>query len=350
MEMKMEIPSVKASANSDVMYFFTSAQDGDPSQDDARLCLGDDLKKAQDHNVINLVRYIDKYRLIEVYIEHEYTVLDTYLKSLQKLRLEEIVDVESSALAKKPGLKVNRLPQLLLEGPSLNDEGSSLNAEFNECNEEDNNEDELLGLDGCFMKGQYPGQLLTAVGIDANHGYPAALHKFSLMLSIGRAHCDVLLNNLCEVFNGQLVDGRDVPIITCLEFIREYLMKRIVNVKKVISKSVVAYGGSIYKQPGPFEDQCVVDIEEKKCSYRKWELTGMPCKHAVAVINEMATTNADAGVPESWVHSSYWDSNVGGSQGSNVGGSQGSKVVGSQASKVGGSQAAKRARGSQTGL
>ncbi|GKB33463.1 hypothetical protein Tco_0872864, partial [Tanacetum coccineum] len=41
---------VKASANSDIMYFFTSAQDGDPLQDDVRLCLGDDLKKAQDHN------------------------------------------------------------------------------------------------------------------------------------------------------------------------------------------------------------------------------------------------------------------------------------------------------------
>ncbi|GKA55430.1 hypothetical protein Tco_0754379 [Tanacetum coccineum] len=41
---------VKASANSDIMYFFTSAQDGDLLQDDVRLCLGDDLKKAQDHN------------------------------------------------------------------------------------------------------------------------------------------------------------------------------------------------------------------------------------------------------------------------------------------------------------
>ncbi|GJZ58346.1 retrovirus-related pol polyprotein from transposon TNT 1-94, partial [Tanacetum coccineum] len=47
---RWKIPSVKASANSDVMYFFTSAQDGDPSQDDVRLCLGDDLKKAQDHS------------------------------------------------------------------------------------------------------------------------------------------------------------------------------------------------------------------------------------------------------------------------------------------------------------
>ncbi|GKA18405.1 hypothetical protein Tco_0698320 [Tanacetum coccineum] len=50
MEKEMEIPSVKASANSDIVYFFTSAQDGDPLQDDVRLCLGDDLKKAQDHN------------------------------------------------------------------------------------------------------------------------------------------------------------------------------------------------------------------------------------------------------------------------------------------------------------
>ncbi|GJR99830.1 hypothetical protein Tco_0316339 [Tanacetum coccineum] len=49
-EMEMEIPSVKASANSDVMYSFTSAQDGDPLQDDVRLCLGNDLKKAQDHS------------------------------------------------------------------------------------------------------------------------------------------------------------------------------------------------------------------------------------------------------------------------------------------------------------
>ncbi|GJT73594.1 retrovirus-related pol polyprotein from transposon TNT 1-94 [Tanacetum coccineum] len=44
-----EMSSVKASANSDIMYSFTSAQDGNPLQDDVRLCLGDDLKKAQDH-------------------------------------------------------------------------------------------------------------------------------------------------------------------------------------------------------------------------------------------------------------------------------------------------------------
>ena len=34
---------------------------------------------------------------------------------------------------------------------------------------------ELLGLDGCFMKGPFPGQILTAVGLDSNNGiYPLA--------------------------------------------------------------------------------------------------------------------------------------------------------------------------------
>ncbi|GKC99014.1 hypothetical protein Tco_1169289, partial [Tanacetum coccineum] len=32
-----------------------SAQDGDPLQDDVRLCLGDELKKAQDHSRENVV-------------------------------------------------------------------------------------------------------------------------------------------------------------------------------------------------------------------------------------------------------------------------------------------------------
>ncbi|GKF45053.1 hypothetical protein Tco_0131605 [Tanacetum coccineum] len=34
---------------------------------------------------------------------------------------------------------------------------------------------DLLGLDGCFLSGPYPGQILTAVGVDPNNGiYPLA--------------------------------------------------------------------------------------------------------------------------------------------------------------------------------
>ncbi|GJR56928.1 hypothetical protein Tco_1499090 [Tanacetum coccineum] len=41
---------VKASANSDIIFFFTSAQEGYRLLDDERLCLAEDLKKAHDHN------------------------------------------------------------------------------------------------------------------------------------------------------------------------------------------------------------------------------------------------------------------------------------------------------------
>ncbi|GJT48941.1 hypothetical protein Tco_0975098 [Tanacetum coccineum] len=44
---------VKASANSDIIFFFTSAQDGNKLLDDERLSLADDLKKAHDQNQNN---------------------------------------------------------------------------------------------------------------------------------------------------------------------------------------------------------------------------------------------------------------------------------------------------------
>ncbi|GKA92650.1 mutator type transposase, partial [Tanacetum coccineum] len=62
-------------------------------------------------------------------------------------------------------------------------------------------------------------------------------HHWARSQFSGRPHCDVLLNNMCKVLNRKLLNGKDKPIITCLEFIREYLMKRIVIVQGVIGKS-----------------------------------------------------------------------------------------------------------------
>ncbi|XP_071726929.1 uncharacterized protein [Rutidosis leptorrhynchoides] len=108
----------------------------------------------------------------------------------------------------------------------------------------------------------------------------------------GRAKTDILLNNMCEVLNRWLVDGRDKPIITALEFIREYLMKRIVNVHNTISKcsgpltpgatkvfegikkeaekyTVMFIGSNKYQVNGPHDDQCVVHMEHTSCVCRK---------------------------------------------------------------------------------
>ncbi|GKC43728.1 heat stress transcription factor B-4-like protein [Tanacetum coccineum] len=178
---------------------------------------------------------------------------------------------------------------------------------------------DLLGLDGAFMKGSFPGQVLVVVGLDSNNGiyplayalveaetksswywflqclgddidldpnsnftfisnrqkgiipaiktvYPTAsatnvrdfekcmlelktmnpkAHEWFNKIPVehwarshfsGRAKSDLLLNRIYEVFNGKIVGGGDKPVITLSEYIREYCMKRIVNVQGVIDK------------------------------------------------------------------------------------------------------------------
>ncbi|GJS09839.1 putative ribonuclease H-like domain-containing protein [Tanacetum coccineum] len=93
---------------------------------------------------------------------------------------------------------------------------------------------DLLGLDGAFMKRPFPGHVLAVVGLDSNNGiYPLA---YALVEAENRVKSDLLLNNIYEVFNGKIVRGRDKPVITLLEYIREYCIKRIVDVQSVIDK------------------------------------------------------------------------------------------------------------------
>ncbi|GJT81449.1 mutator type transposase [Tanacetum coccineum] len=93
---------------------------------------------------------------------------------------------------------------------------------------------------------------------------------------MGRVKCDLLINNICEVFNRQLVDGRDQPIITCLEYIREYLMKRIVVVQKVIAKTVGPLTPSVTKMFDAIKKRLLSTMfngMEVFYIQRKWGLT-----------------------------------------------------------------------------
>ncbi|KAL4588010.1 hypothetical protein LXL04_000888 [Taraxacum kok-saghyz] len=144
----------------------------------------------------------------------------------------------------------------------------------------------------------------------------------------GRAHTDCLLNNLCEVFNSKIEDARDQPIITCLEYIREYLTKRLCVVQAAINKCetlliptttqlfevikkeaaryVAQYNGAGKYQVGcPWQDQYVVDLNDRSCTCRNWEITGMPCKHAVAAIWDRIANSEDSSPVEEYVHPCY---------------------------------------------
>ncbi|XP_071714359.1 uncharacterized protein [Rutidosis leptorrhynchoides] len=129
----------------------------------------------------------------------------------------------------------------------------------------------------------------------------------------GRAKSDILLNNICEVFNRWLVDARDKPIITMLEYIREYCMKRIVNVKNVIAKcegplslTATKMFDKIKKDASKYKVLWNCGNKYQTCGCKRWQLTGMACKHAVATFWNMEKHNQDVGVPEVWVDPVYW--------------------------------------------
>ena len=105
-------------------------------------------------------------------------------------------------------------------------------------------------------------------------------------------------------------------------------MKRIVIVQKVIEKSegpltptitklfrftkeaaanyqVEWNGAELCEVKGAWGEQCVVNLNERVCSCRKWEVSGIPCRHVVAVIYDMANNDMDVGCPEDYVHDSY---------------------------------------------
>ncbi|XP_040361818.1 uncharacterized protein LOC121049219 [Rosa chinensis] len=121
--------------------------------------------------------------------------------------------------------------------------------------------------------------------------------------------CDILLNNLCESFNAAIIPARDKPILTMLEKIRMDLMVTMANrrvavqgwkdmvgsrIKKIMDK--VAERTSCYRawSSGEFEFQITgggdngskhaVDLRLHTCTCRRWQLSGIPCGHAICAI------------------------------------------------------------------
>lgn len=111
------------------------------------------------------------------------------------------------------------------------------------------------------------------------------------------------MNNLFDTINNQFKKGRDQSIIGYLAFIIEYLMVRLVVVQKEIDKAfgplnpttttvlqkikkAVEKCTCVFCRNNEYQvivlrmDQCMVDMKNHTCSYRKWELTGIPCEHA----------------------------------------------------------------------
>ncbi|XP_058766723.1 uncharacterized protein LOC131640331 [Vicia villosa] len=121
--------------------------------------------------------------------------------------------------------------------------------------------------------------------------------------------CDLQVNNMCEAFNRAILEYRDKPIITLLEGIKHYLTKRITTQKELMNNYTSdicpriqlvleknkkhaehwtpTWSGdddlAIYGVTNGNETY-VVNLKEHTCACRKWQLTGIPCSHAITCI------------------------------------------------------------------
>ncbi|CAH9088450.1 unnamed protein product [Cuscuta europaea] len=133
--------------------------------------------------------------------------------------------------------------------------------------------------------------------------------------------CDVIVSNMAETFNGYIINARAKHIIFMLEDIRGALMQRIVLKRQQMEKNTGMLCPRIKARLEKEKDEAAnctplpssqvlfqvchrldcltVNLEARTCTCRKWDLSGIPCCHAISCIFFMNET------PENYVHTCY---------------------------------------------
>ena len=73
--------------------------------------------------------------------------------------------------------------------------------------------------------------------------------------------CHVIDNNICETFNGVMLEARSKPVITMLEEIRRYVMQRMVVKRNCVKKWKVDFGPNI-----------IAKLEAERSKSGKWQV------------------------------------------------------------------------------
>jgi hypothetical protein len=132
---------------------------------------------------------------------------------------------------------------------------------------------------------------------------------------------DLVVNNLSEVFNKMILDVRNKPIRTMIEGIRNKLMVKYSGTRakaedtrweitphftekleeaKKWSRVCTAKNCEVgLWQVTSTRRNCAVDLRAHTCSCRKWDVTGIPCNHAISAIMKVKQH------PEDYVHAFF---------------------------------------------
>ncbi|WOH04134.1 hypothetical protein DCAR_0623542 [Daucus carota subsp. sativus] len=160
----------------------------------------------------------------------------------------------------------------------------------------------LVGFDGCHLKSAFGGQLLAAVGIDPNERmYPIAwaivqaknYDNWLWFMNLLKADINIE-NDAMWTF----ISDKQKGLINAVETIFPEAEHRAITRS---ADTLVEWSGGpkflVTSTSGGYE--MVVDTFNKTCACNKWQLSGIPCFHAVACYH---SRNID---PVQGIHPSY---------------------------------------------
>ncbi|XP_038701798.1 uncharacterized protein LOC119998517 [Tripterygium wilfordii] len=123
----------------------------------------------------------------------------------------------------------------------------------------------------------------------------------------GHPKCDTLVNNMSETFNSVILSAREMPVVSMLEEIKNYLMIRwCQNREKIVrfegnilprpmkkiterwdesGKWLCRWAGGMKFGVSKMSETFTVNLAERECSCRQWDISGLPCCHAINCIN-----------------------------------------------------------------
>ncbi|XP_070030916.1 uncharacterized protein [Nicotiana tomentosiformis] len=95
-------------------------------------------------------------------------------------------------------------------------------------------------------------------------------------------------NNFTESFNAWILEAIHMPIIKMLEDIRIKVMNLLVidedKIREIAHYCKVEFNSDFGYEITESDDRQFVDLEHKKCTCRLWQLSGIPCPHAIKAI------------------------------------------------------------------
>ena len=156
-------------------------------------------------------------------------------------------------------------------------------------------------------------------------------HLWTRHLFFEASKCDYVTNNIAETFNNWIRDEKSLPVVDIMDRIRQLCMDKMFLRRKIakklkdkilpnVMKDLNARSGGLkymwryaYKDGGRDNKMFgevegvtrdlvhwrhIVDLQERKCTCRRWQVTGLPCTHALCVITSIRGCNIDGYVHE----------------------------------------------------